>query len=203
MVEFALLLPMLLVLLLGITDFGRVFQAGITMEASARDAAEAVAQEYLRNGPGAPSRAQNEPAPLPDRPDYNGTTYYQALHDLAARTACREARVLANTTYTPDDPLTPGNQETCLSPDEGADPSMPLIMTCVHDGVDPFCGDVAYGATVPPECTEFADAPTPAQEDIAVRRGEPIRRGAGVLPLHHPLQPAGPRPSVRMGHLGR
>ena len=168
LVEFALLLPMLIVLLVGTADFGRVFQAGITTEAAARDAAEAVAQEYLRNGPGAPPRPQNEPAPLPADSDYNGTTYYQALHDLAARTACREARVLANSTYTPDDPLTPGIQDTCLSPDEAANPSMPVIMTCVHDGVDPLCGDVAYGATVPPECTEFADAPTPAQADLAV-----------------------------------
>ena len=34
LVEFALVLPMLLVLLLGIADFGRVFQAGITTEAA-------------------------------------------------------------------------------------------------------------------------------------------------------------------------
>jgi Flp pilus assembly protein TadG len=41
LVEFALVLPMLLVLLLGIADFGRVFNAGITLEAATRDAAEA------------------------------------------------------------------------------------------------------------------------------------------------------------------
>ena len=39
---------MLLVLLLGIADFGRVFSAGITIEAAARNAAEAAAQEYLQ-----------------------------------------------------------------------------------------------------------------------------------------------------------
>jgi hypothetical protein len=47
-VEFALVLPLLLVLLLGIADFGRVFAAGITIEAAARNAAEAAAQEYLQ-----------------------------------------------------------------------------------------------------------------------------------------------------------
>ena len=40
LVEFALVLPMLLVLLLGVADFGRVFAAGITIEAAARNAAE-------------------------------------------------------------------------------------------------------------------------------------------------------------------
>jgi hypothetical protein len=58
LVEFALVLPMLLVLLLGVVDFGRVFHAGIVTESSARDAAEAAAQEYLqfRRG-GAPAAA--------------------------------------------------------------------------------------------------------------------------------------------------
>ena len=83
LVEFALVLPMLLVLLLGIADFGRVFPAGITIEAAARNAAEAAAQEYLRIGPGSPARARNEPAPrCRTEPDYNGNTYYQASTTL-------------------------------------------------------------------------------------------------------------------------
>ena len=52
-VEFALVLPLLLVLLLGIADFGRVFHAGIVVESAARNAAETASQEYLqlrRNG---------------------------------------------------------------------------------------------------------------------------------------------------------
>ena len=114
LVEFALLLPMLIVLLLGVADFGRAFSAGITAEAAARDAAEAVAQEYLRVGPGHPPRVLSELPPTSGEADYNGTTYYRSLHDLAARTACREARVLPNTTYTADDPATPGvDEETC------------------------------------------------------------------------------------------
>ena len=51
MVEFALVLPMLLILLLGIVDFGRVFQAGIVTEAAARNGAEAGALERLRGEP--------------------------------------------------------------------------------------------------------------------------------------------------------
>ena len=57
MVEFALILPLLLVFLLGVVDFGRIFTAGITMEAAARNAAEAAAQEYqqiIRNTPTRP-----------------------------------------------------------------------------------------------------------------------------------------------------
>ncbi len=44
---------MLLVLLLGVADFGRVFQAGITIEAAARNGAEAAAQEYRQLARGA------------------------------------------------------------------------------------------------------------------------------------------------------
>ncbi len=43
LVEFALVLPLLLILLLGVADFGRVFAAGITLEAAARNASEVVA----------------------------------------------------------------------------------------------------------------------------------------------------------------
>jgi hypothetical protein len=81
LVEFALTLPLLLVILLGVVDFGRVFTAGITMEAAARNAAEAAAQEYqqiVRN------------SPMPSAADY------QRLHDIALDELCAEARVLPN-----------------------------------------------------------------------------------------------------------
>ena len=51
LVEFALVLPMLLVLLLGIADFGRIFQAGIVTETAARNGAETAALERLRAKP--------------------------------------------------------------------------------------------------------------------------------------------------------
>jgi hypothetical protein len=81
LVEFALVLPMLLVLLLGIADFGRAFQAGITVEAATRNAAEAAAQEYLqtvRNG---------------------GTPNYAALHLTAAQSVCDELQHLPNSDF--------------------------------------------------------------------------------------------------------
>jgi len=160
LVEFALVLPMLLILLLGIADFGRVFAAGITIEASARNGAEIAAQEYLRNPPGDPPKPMIEPAPQPGDSDYNGDTYYAALHEIAAKAACREARVLPNTTYDdgadPDDPA----DDSCFFEDPGSpdDPqSVPLIMVCVHDGADPLCDVPAFGETIPPgsECTHL------------------------------------------------
>jgi hypothetical protein len=142
---------MLLVLLLGVADFGRVFAAGITVEAAARNAAEVAAQEYLRNPPGGPDLSI--PAPLP--PDL---AYYEKLHTLAARTACRESRDLANTTYIPDDPGTPADDERCTS----ASGAIPLVRVCVHDNADPLCGRVEFGETIPAgsPCTELADAPS-------------------------------------------
>lgn len=78
MVEFALVLPLLMILLLGIADFGRVFAAGITIEAATRNAAEAAAQEYLQL-------------------DRNGSSIdYGALHQRAIDVACNEARLLPN-----------------------------------------------------------------------------------------------------------
>lgn len=138
LVEFALVLPMLIVLLLGIADFGRVFQAGIVTEAAARDGAESAALERLRNGPDPLS---------PGDPDY-----YTRLHEIAAQAACAETRGLANTTYIPDDPAT-------TATDEEACPTMPVIAVCVQDGMDPACGALApgYAGTPPPECNELTE----------------------------------------------
>ncbi len=51
---------MLLMLFIGVADFGRVFSTGITLEASTRNAAERAAQEYLqlRREPTPPTAAE-------------------------------------------------------------------------------------------------------------------------------------------------
>lgn len=74
---------MLLVLLLGIADFGRVFASGITVEAIARNASEAAAQEYL----------QARRAAAPSQPPASA---YEAAHDRAQEVACEEAITLPN-----------------------------------------------------------------------------------------------------------
>jgi TadE-like protein len=78
LVEFALLLPLLLVLFLGVADFGRVFQAGITMESAARAAAEAGAVEYLRQV------TDSDPGVPPN---------YDHIREVAAAVACQGAQL--------------------------------------------------------------------------------------------------------------
>jgi hypothetical protein len=150
LVEFALVLPLLLVLLLGLVDFGRVFTAGIAMEATARNAAEAAAQEYqqiIRNKPGSP--------PVLGAPDY------QAIHQTALDVVCREAEALPNQAKA------------------GSACTMPVTAICVHDvqAGDPYCGQDA--STVPSECSmidawsspsgtnEAPLPPDPADEPLA------------------------------------
>ena len=70
---------MLLVLLLGIADFGRVFHAGIVMESAARNAAEAGAQEYLQ------IRRSTTPATPDD---------FSRIRAVAEAAVCEEADLL-------------------------------------------------------------------------------------------------------------
>jgi Flp pilus assembly protein TadG len=81
LVEFALVLPMLLVMLLGLADFGRVFTAGITLEAAARNGAEAAAQEYVQ-------MVRNQPGGVLDAADFDH------LHAVAIDAVCRETETL-------------------------------------------------------------------------------------------------------------
>ncbi|HEX7197586.1 MAG TPA: TadE/TadG family type IV pilus assembly protein [Candidatus Limnocylindria bacterium] len=135
LVEFALVLPMLLVLLLGVADFGRVFNAGITLEAVARDAAEVGALQRLR-----------------DKPDFSDPSqhpaYYTALHQLIARTACAESDQLA---------LSPEQVDATDCP------RLTAIRACVHDNLDTQCGGPIPGfdGAVPAECTDIAPGTAP------------------------------------------
>jgi hypothetical protein len=76
---------MLLVLLMGMADLGRVFFAGITVEAVARNAAESAAQEYVQ-------LVRNKVGGTLDATDYDH------LHQVALKSACSEAEVLPNQT---------------------------------------------------------------------------------------------------------
>jgi hypothetical protein len=145
MVEFTLLAPLLLVLLLGIADFGRVFAAGIVVEAAARNAAEIAASEYLRNPPGPLA----SPAPVP-----GPAGYYQALHQNAARVVCTETKDLANSRFD-------RSSGTCAS--------MPVVLVCVHDGADDQCGTEPFGAPIPEQCSDLRRAMSNAQDGGAER----------------------------------
>jgi hypothetical protein len=154
LVEFALVLPMLIVLLLGIADFARVFTAGITLEAAARNGAEAAAIERLRDG-------------MPVTP--GDPTYYERLRMIAARAACAESRTLPNVDYVPDDPTTPlVNEESCPVnfADGSASNDGPVVAVCVRDDTtaaagdeDPGCGAIIPWVTgsIPSACGELSD----------------------------------------------
>ena len=136
LVEFALVLPMLIVLLLGIADFGRVFQAGITLEAVARDAAEVGALQRLR-----------------DKPDFTDASlhpaYYTSLHQVVARTACAESEQLA---------VSPEQVDATDCP------RLTAVRVCVHDNLDPQCGSAipGFAGAVPAECSDTAVGTAPA-----------------------------------------
>jgi hypothetical protein len=141
LVEFGLVLPLLMVLLLGIADFGRIFQAGIAEEAAVRDGAEAAAlqyNQYLQCGVGNPDPTCGG---LPD------PTQYDSLHAEALRVACREAERM------------PGR-----SLDGSGNCTMPIIAVCIHDtaaGDGARCGQEA--ASAPPECDRMSGAWNPAR----------------------------------------
>jgi hypothetical protein len=133
LVEFALILPLLLVLLLGIADLGRVFTSAITLEAAVRNAAEAAAQEYVQIDSITPTVGLD-------------ATGYQQLHDRALDVACLEAERLP----VPD--IIPG---ALCGPAVGAE-ERAFIAVCVHDDPagDPGCGSEAAGT--PAQCGEMS-----------------------------------------------
>ena len=129
------MVPVLVMLVVVVADFGRIFATGVLLEAAARNAAEATANEYLANPPG-PLTA---PAPVGD------PNYYDPLHLIGARAACAELSELPNTTFSAPD---------C--------PDMPVIQVCVHDDQDTSCGYPPFaGSSAPPvECTDLTTPPS-------------------------------------------
>jgi len=73
---------MLMVLLLGIADFGRIMSQGIVLEAAVRNGAEAAAQELVQ-------RERNTPGGLT-------ATDYDEIHLVALRAVCDDAKTLPN-----------------------------------------------------------------------------------------------------------
>lgn len=151
---------MLLVMLLGLADFGRVFSAGITMEAAARNAAEAAAQEYVQ-------LVRNRPGGLLVAADYTH------LHAVAVRTVCSESETL------PFKASPPGATPVCMrdDPSTPTDPTevgaWPLAAVCVQDDTDPYCG---------------TEADPPLAECNVLNGSDPTNGGAapmGSTPLPH------------------
>lgn len=136
LVEFTLVVPVLMVLLLALADFGRVYATGIAIESAARDAAEIAAQRYLSHPPGPLSA----PAPSPGDP-----AYYGALHQIASSTVCAEMQSFPNSGFA---------GATCAG--------IP-VQVCVHDGADPSCASEPDGIAIPASCSSMATPPSTAQ----------------------------------------
>jgi len=141
LVEFALIVPIMIIVFIAIADFGRIFAAGIAIEAASRDAAEAVANRYLTSPVFAPLDA---PAPS------GNATDYAALHTYGAGVVCAELRGLSNTNFD-------SGTSTC--------PDMPVVMVCVHDSQDPGCAALSSpgGASAPADCTSLSPPPDNGQ----------------------------------------
>jgi hypothetical protein len=135
MTEFALIFPIVLLLIVGISDLGRVFAAGVVLETAARDAAEAGAQAYVANPPG----------PLDAAAPTGNAAYYAALDQSIGRAACSEAAEL------PGVDLDVATQRCA---------SWPIVRACIHDDVDPLCGQAITGfnADVPAGCANLNSA---------------------------------------------
>ncbi|HET7027389.1 MAG TPA: TadE/TadG family type IV pilus assembly protein [Candidatus Limnocylindrales bacterium] len=138
MVEFALVIPILVILFVGIADFGRIFNAGVIVEAATRDAAEHAAQKYIAAPPGNPSDPPAVRLAAPPPPA--DSSYYSDLHVDAAKAVCAESRQLPNADF---------SSGTCAT--------WPVVGVCVHDGADPICGvpPPGFAASHPAECGEL------------------------------------------------
>ncbi len=168
-VEFALVAPILLLLLVAIADFGRVFAAGVVVEAAARDAAEVVAEDYVVNPPGNLALNAHDrlaaPAPTSGNPGY-----YDDLALKAARAVCVEMRSLPSTTYDPSD---------------GSCSNWPLIRVCIHDQTsnnpNNHCGHPitpGFDASPPAECDQMPPPGDPSWD--------PSMTGGGIAPGGEP-----------------
>ena len=159
-----------------VADFGRVFAASLSIEAAARDAAEAMSNQYLANPPGDP--AQTAAVRLAGPAPAGSSTYYGPLHQTAAKTVCAETQDLANSAF---DSAT----QTC--------PGMPLIQACLHDSQDTNCASETQGAPVPPECSGMSPAPNPANGGAHSPRWAEVRICYEFTPvLNLPLLSFGP-----------
>jgi hypothetical protein len=145
---------MMIVLLLGVADFGRIFQAGISLEAAARNASEIAAQEYVqltRNRPGGVLEADD----------------YARLHAIAIEALCGESEIL------PQNALPGGIAGPCEDMIGGTPTDVwPVGAVCVHDGVDPICGAEATAA--PSSCPGMAGGWTNANAGATPSGAPPL-----------------------------
>lgn len=139
-----MILPLLLVLLLTVADFGRIFSAGIVIESAARAAAEVAAAEYLTEA--------NRVIP----PNPIGAVGYAAIHRAAWLSVCDEASSLPNASSGSG-----GSQ--CAG--------LPTVV-CVHDNTDPNCSTMYNAAGGVPSGCATLSGPPPTNLQVAESTGQ-------------------------------
>lgn len=163
LVEFALVTPVLVALVVLVADFGRIFAVNLALEAAARNAAEAMSNAYIANPPG--------PLDAPAPP--GATTYYGPLHAVAVKSVCAETQGLANSAFD-------SGTGSCVG--------MPLIQVCLHDSQDTECSSEAQSASIPSGCAAMASPPTSANGPSGSPRWAEVRVCYHFTPiLHLPL----------------
>ena len=120
-----MILPIMLIILLAVADFGRIFAAGITVESAARNAAEVAAAEY------------NRALTLP-------SIDYVAIHEAAWSAVCHDAPNLPNAT--PGSGGECGGLPTMVCVHDNADPSCGTIYNDAS-GVPAGCPAITAGAS--------------------------------------------------------
>ena len=124
--EFGLVLPILLILFLGIADLGRLFAAGIIVQAASRDGAEAAAQEYVQ---------------LTRDSTITPTTLYTTIDAKAASVACAESQRLTGVTVDSSGDCTMPVIASCVH-------DLGYTVNGAAEPGDPNCGSYPAGADV-------------------------------------------------------
>ena len=144
--EFALVLPIIFVLLITIGDFGRFFASGITLESAARTAAEVGAQELTKEIASALG------------PDYS------VIHQYGWSSVCDETRGLPNVTYTG-----PGVEcdgvPTIVCVHDGFDPNCDNVYNA-GSGIPAACG--SFDVAARPTSAQAGDSETSMYVEVRV-----------------------------------
>jgi hypothetical protein len=124
--EFALVLPIIFVLLITIGDFGRFFASGIALESAARTAAEVAAQELTKEIASALG------------PDYS------VIHQSGWSSVCDETKGLPNMTY-PGPGVECDGIPTIVCVHDGVDPNCADVYNA-GSGIPAACGSFDLAA---------------------------------------------------------
>ncbi len=126
--EFTLVLPLILLVLLTVADFGRYFAATIAVESAARTAAEIAAAEYLR-----------EAQPL-------DTAGYARIDSYAWQSVCDEIGRLPNAVPAATPGAQCGGVPTLVCVHDGADPDCATVYNVGTGGLPTQCSSLQPAA---------------------------------------------------------